>query len=118
MNRPDALEAFAEELEKSLVLVSSQPTIGARSLNIKLPGVRRVHMARIHYHLYYRVVGTPPVVEVLALWHTSRGQTRFCSLKERGVLGVRRACPLHRPFGYGQVLRAQTVTHARRGAPC
>ena len=73
INRPDASEAFAEELEKSLVLVSSQPTIGARSLNVKLPGVRRVHMARIHYHLYYRVAGTPPAVEVLALWHTSRG---------------------------------------------
>ena len=73
INRPDASEAFAGELEKSLALVSSQPTIGALSLNVKLPGVRRVHMARIHYHLYYRVAGTPPAVEVLALCHTSRG---------------------------------------------
>jgi plasmid stabilization system protein ParE len=73
LNRPKAPEAFAEELEKSLALVASQPTIGAPSLNIKLPGVRRVHMARIHFHLYYRVAGTPPVVEVPALWHTSRG---------------------------------------------
>lgn len=73
MNRPKAPEAFADELEKSLALVALQPSIGARSLNVKLTGVRRVHMARIHFHLYYRVVGTPPVVEVLALWHTSRG---------------------------------------------
>ena len=72
-NRPKAPETFAEELEKSLALISSQPTIGARSLNAKLPEVRRVHLARIHYHLYYRVAGTPPAVEVLAMWHTSRG---------------------------------------------
>jgi plasmid stabilization system protein ParE len=72
-NRPKAPGAFAEELEKSLALISSQPTIGARSLNATLPGVRRIHLARIHYHLYYRVAGTPPAVQVLALWHASRG---------------------------------------------
>lgn len=73
INRPKAPDAFAEEIEKSLALVASQPTIGARSLNVKLSGVRRVHLARIHYHLYYRVAGTPSAVEVLAFWHTSRG---------------------------------------------
>jgi hypothetical protein len=33
--------------------------------------VKRVHLARVHYHLYYRVRGEE--VQVLALWHTSRG---------------------------------------------
>ena len=64
---------------------------GDRSLNVKLPGVRRVHMARIHYHVYYRVADTPPAVEVLALWHTSRGsvlagaRSRCATTKEEGT---------------------------------
>ena len=45
---------------------------GARATNSKLEGVRRVHLARVHYHLYYRTTHEP-VIEVLALWHTSRG---------------------------------------------
>lgn len=72
-NRPKAPDAFAEELARSLALIASQPSIGARAVNVKLSGVRRVHLARIHYHLYYRIAGTPPAIEVLALWHTSRG---------------------------------------------
>ena len=40
--------------------------------NARLTGVRRVHLARVHYHLYYRVTAEP-AIEVLALWHTSRG---------------------------------------------
>ena len=72
-NRPKAPEAFAEEIEQSLALIAAQPGIGARALNPRLSGVRRIHLARIHYHLYYRVSGTPSAVQVLALWHTSRG---------------------------------------------
>lgn len=74
-NRPKAPEAFAEELERSFELIASQPSVGARAISAKLSGVRRVHLARIHYHLYYRVAGTPLAIEVLALWHTSRGST-------------------------------------------
>ena len=72
-NRLKAPDAFIEELTRAFRLIASQPAIGARAQNIRLPGVRRIHLARIHYHLYYRVSGSPPVVEVLALWHTSRG---------------------------------------------
>lgn len=72
-NRPKAPGAFAEELERAFQLVASHPGIGARAQNPNLIGVRRLHLARVHYHLYYRVVTAPPAIEILALWHTSRG---------------------------------------------
>ena len=72
-NRPKAPGAFAEELERAFQLIASHPAIGARAQNAKLSGVRRIHLARVRYHLYYRVVTNPPAIQVLALWHTSRG---------------------------------------------
>ena len=72
-NRPKAPEAFTEELRRALQLIAQHPDIGARAQNVNLAGVRRVHLARVHYHLYYRVLTDPSAIEVLALWHTSRG---------------------------------------------
>jgi plasmid stabilization system protein ParE len=70
-NRPKSPDAFVFDLENALKLIASHPGIGARATNRKIEGVRRVHLARVHYHVYYRV--TPePAIEVLALWHTSR----------------------------------------------
>ena len=70
-NRPKAPDAFVTDLENALKLIALHPGMGARATNEKLEGVRRIHLARIHYHLYYRVTAEP-AVEVLALWHTSR----------------------------------------------
>ena len=64
---------FTEELQRAFQLIASHPFVGARAENASLADVRRVHLARIHYHLYYRVRTDPPAIEVLALWHTSRG---------------------------------------------
>lgn len=73
-NRPLAPDALREELEQALQLISLQPEIGATARNIKLTSVRRVLLSRVKYHLYYRIVDGPPrSVEVLSLWHTSRG---------------------------------------------
>ena len=72
-NRPKASNAIAEELDRASVLISLQPQIGARATNLSLPGVRRLHLARIRYYLYYRVTNEPDRVEVLAFWHASRG---------------------------------------------
>jgi plasmid stabilization system protein ParE len=63
---------LVEDLAHALTLLASQPEIGARAQNTKL-GVRRIHLARVHYYLYYRVSDSPPGIEVLALWHSSRG---------------------------------------------
>ena len=70
-NRPLAPRALEEELREAFLLLSAQPAIGAAALNAKTKGVRRVHLARIHYQLYYRVHGDE--VQILALWHTRRG---------------------------------------------
>ena len=72
-NRPLAPEALDEELAEAFSLLSTEPGIGAPVLNVRAEGVRRLHLARVHYYLYYRV--RRGQVEVLALWHTSRGTT-------------------------------------------
>jgi len=72
-NRPKAPGAFLEEIQRALELISTQPQIGTKAGNVRLAGVRRIHLSRIHYYLYYRVTESPRTVEVLALWHTSRG---------------------------------------------
>lgn len=73
-NRPKAPKAFVEELERALQLIASRPMIGARARNLKLTGVRCIHLTRVHYYLYYRLTSGKDTVEVLALWHTSRGK--------------------------------------------
>ena len=70
-HRPKAPHAFAVDLETALKLIASHPDIGVRAVNVKLEGIRRLHLARIRYYLYYRVT-SDPAVEVLAFWHTSR----------------------------------------------
>jgi len=72
-NRPKAPDAFTVELERAIQILASQPLIGARARNIKLAGIRRLHLPRVHYYLYYRVTSHAEAVEILALWHTSRG---------------------------------------------
>jgi len=70
-NRPDAPNAIRDEIDHAFNLISSQPHVGAPAVTTNLPNVRRLHLGRIRYHLYYRV--TSSAVEVLAFWHSSRG---------------------------------------------
>ncbi len=72
-HRPQAPKAFSEEIKKAFELLQRQPLIGAPALDEDLPGVRRLHLRRIRYDLYYRSNENPSLVEILALWHTSRG---------------------------------------------
>jgi plasmid stabilization system protein ParE len=71
-NRPKAPDAFKEELRRGFDLISQQPGVGARATNVKLEGVFRIHLSRIRFFLYYRVRQSG--IEVLALWHSSRGK--------------------------------------------
>ena len=64
LNRAAAPGAIADEIERAFALIRSQPRIGALARNASLLGVRRVHLGRVHYHLYYRVV--PDAIEILA----------------------------------------------------
>jgi plasmid stabilization system protein ParE len=72
-NRPKAPGAIRTELERASSLIALQPQIGTHARNIDLQGVRRLHLARIRYDLYYRLVEAPRRLEILAFWHTSRG---------------------------------------------
>jgi hypothetical protein len=40
---------------------------------MRLSGVRRVHLSRVRYYLYYRISPSSDEVVVLSLWHMSRG---------------------------------------------
>lgn len=74
-NRSKAPSALADELSQALRLIASQPEIGARAQNARLAGVRSVRLGRVGYHLYYRIVEVPRrSVQVVALWHASRGR--------------------------------------------
>jgi hypothetical protein len=73
LNRPKAPDAIREDLERASSLIAIQPDLGARARHVVLPGVRRLHLARVRYDLYYRVVEARKQLEILAFWHSSRG---------------------------------------------
>ena len=71
INRPAAPGAIADDLEDAFALLAAQPEIGGYYESARVRGVRRLHIRRIRYYLYYRV--TEKAIDILALWHTSRG---------------------------------------------
>ena len=71
-NRPAARGILLQELARAFELVSIQPGIGLRTQDPALIGIRRLHLYRIRYFLYYRIEGD--TVEILAFWYTSRGE--------------------------------------------
>lgn len=73
-NRSKAPFAFDDELEGALTLIAEQPYSGAVVRDAALSGVRRISLRRVRYLLYYRVSGAEERVEVLGLWHMSRGK--------------------------------------------
>lgn len=72
-NRSAAPGAIAEDLGLALQLLAAQPSIGARAVNTRLRGVRRVLLDRVGYHVYYRVETRRRIVTILAFWHSHRG---------------------------------------------
>jgi plasmid stabilization system protein ParE len=72
-NREKAPGAIREELERVGELLAARPHLGARATNVSLAGVRKIHLERIHYDIYYRVVGTPEQIEIVAFWSSHRG---------------------------------------------
>ena len=73
-NRPKAPEAFSEEIDRAFDLVRALPSVGEPVAHRYLKGVRRMLLGRIRYYLYYQAFSATETVEVLALWHTSRGK--------------------------------------------
>lgn len=71
-HRSKAPSAFREDLRQAFALLSAQPQVGVRARDVTLPGVRRLHLTRIRYYVYYRVLLDAEVVQILALWHMDR----------------------------------------------
>ena len=63
---PDALD---DEIDHALLLLASHPLSGR--LVRQRSGVREIDLTLTGYALYYRIVND--AVQILALWHTSRG---------------------------------------------
>jgi plasmid stabilization system protein ParE len=70
-NRPAAPGAVRKDLEAAFALLLEQPHMGGAVTQASSPGVRRFHVDRIRYWVYYRVRGTR--LEVVSVWHSSRG---------------------------------------------
>jgi plasmid stabilization system protein ParE len=73
-NRSAARNAVREELTRGFRLILNHPYIGPPAFDIDLPDVRRIHLSRIGHYLYYRVVESEGIIEVLAVWSDSRGE--------------------------------------------
>ena len=72
-NRPKAPSALVDDLESAYELIASLPNAGEQVSHPTNPGLRRLYLGRVRYHLYYSVDHDSRIVEVLALWHASRG---------------------------------------------
>lgn len=71
-NRPAAPGAVRVDIGEALALLAQQPAIGTLYQGCRIANVRRLLLGRIRYFIYYRV--TPDTLDVLALWHVSRGR--------------------------------------------
>lgn len=70
-NRPSAPGAVRMDLEAAFALLLEQPGIGGAVPQASAADVRRFHVDRIRYWVYYRVRGKR--LEVVSVWHSSRG---------------------------------------------
>ena len=72
VNRAAATSLFVDELGSAYNLIRHQPSAGQLVLGAKSDRVRRVHLRRSRYHLYYQESDNGDAIEILAVWHTSR----------------------------------------------
>ena len=74
-HRDKAPQLFRQELHGAVKKLGKTPLIGER---VATPGasfeVRYVSMPKTRFRVYYRVKADAGVVEVLRLWHMSRGE--------------------------------------------
>jgi plasmid stabilization system protein ParE len=73
-HRSSARTAVEDELARVFRLILNQPRIGPPALDVDLPDVRRIHLSRISHSLYYRIIESRGMIEVLAVWSDSRGE--------------------------------------------
>jgi plasmid stabilization system protein ParE len=68
-NRREASDLFEHELRRAFYLLLAHPHVGQPVAHLE--NVRRLHLSRVRYLLYYRV--EEGAISILSLWHTSRG---------------------------------------------
>ena len=73
-NRPKNPQAFATDLEAAFQLIEALPSAREPVSHPSISGLRRVLLGTTQYFLYYTSSPTTRTVEVLALWHTNRGE--------------------------------------------
>lgn len=61
------------ELRVGLGQIRRFPTVFADLGDPRMPRLRRLLMPKTHYYIYWTTQAE--VVEILAVWHTSRGQS-------------------------------------------
>jgi plasmid stabilization system protein ParE len=72
-NRPAAPNAIRDDVQAAAVLIGEQPMGGTPIVHRKHHGLRRIHLTRVGYHLYYRLAPRLRQVQVVAFWHARRG---------------------------------------------
>lgn len=70
-NRDKAPDAFDEEFDRIINHLESDPGFIGRPV-LQEPTVRRILLQRIRYYVYFRV--KDEAVEILSVWHASRGR--------------------------------------------
>ena len=73
-HRTAAATLLTDELDAAFNLIEELPLASEAVPNRRLPGLHRILLDRTQYYLYYVVAEDAPVIEILALWHTSRGR--------------------------------------------
>jgi plasmid stabilization system protein ParE len=71
LNRPAAPGAIAADFDAATRLLAFEPGVGARCGSDRRPDLRRLHLERVRYHIYY--ITRAGRLVVLAFWHSARG---------------------------------------------
>jgi hypothetical protein len=71
-HRDKAPHAVDDDFNELFMLLEGRPELVGRALE-QQPTVRRVHLRRIRYYAYFRIIDGGERVQILALWHASRG---------------------------------------------
>ncbi len=73
-HRRDAPDQFWSELVDAIDVLREAPWLG-EAYPRGGPGVRRLLLSKVRYHLYYTVDGAePPTVVIVTVWNAVRGQ--------------------------------------------
>ena len=74
-NRPKAPGALENDVGRALDLLAAHPEVGARCASDRYSDLRRLHLRRIRYYLYYVISVKLAAVNVVAIGHSSMAPT-------------------------------------------